>query len=477
MKYARFILILIMLMAAHTVCAAEGGYIVQVDQNSEDNARLFCVPDENVICRTLGIYYAENEAELEDFCSNYDVISYSEDCEAQLFDVPNDKEYSKRWDAPLLDLPHMWDYDLNLGNVNVAIIDSGVASGHEDIDYDRIIYRYNAIPECEDTEDIEDKVIFYNELLGHGTSVAGTIGAKRNNGVGAFGVADGVNFLIFKVTETQGFSYSPILTALGHIIDNNLDVDVINMSLGALEKKLSGNEITLTQELINELVERGIIVVASVGNNGNTDICYPAACNGVIGVGAIENNFYLASFSQRNDTVFVTAPGKSIYLPLANGGYSSRGGTSFSSPYVAAIAAYAKAVDKDINYDEFLQLLKYTSLDRGDEGYDTSYGWGVVQPALLMDRLAERYSLFYKDRSAVIADMTEENGKTTFTLKQCGRKYSIFVPEYSGEVIKRVQMVNVDTGSGEVTAEIDTPSDGARLFIWDEFMRPVMFRE
>lgn len=468
MKYARFILILIMLMAAHTVCAAEGGYIVQVDQNSEDNARLFCVPDENVICRTLGIYYAENEAELEFYQENFNVAEYERDVCAELLDIPDDKGYTERWDAPLLNLPHVWDYDVPLGDVNVAVIDSGVASGHEDIDYDRIIYKYSAVDGSDDVED----------MIGHGTGVTGVIGATRNNGKGTFGIAYGVNFLIFKVTEEKGtkeytISYRTILAALGHIIDNNLDVDVINMSLGTLATKFKEK----TQELINELVKRGVIITVSAGNAGSATLNYPAACDGVIGVGAVDSQLARCSFSQYNTSVDVTAPGEGIYTSYKNNSYTNYKGTSFSSPYVAAIAAYAKAVDKDINYDEFLQLLKYTSLDRGDEGYDTSYGWGVVQPALLMDRLAERYSLFYKDRSAVIADMTEENGKTTFTLKQCGRKYSIFVPEYSGETIKRVQMVNVDTGNGEITAEIDTPSDGARLLIWDSLMRPVMFRE
>ena len=100
----------------------------------------------------------------------------------------------------------------------------------------------------------------------------------------------------------------------------------------------------------------------------------------MVSVGAVDKNDKVRTTSQKNDQVFVTAPGDNIALlaPSRNTRCTISSGTSYASPLVAAMAVAAKQEDRYTNVDEFKALLTETSRDAGAEGYDTSYGHGIV---------------------------------------------------------------------------------------------------
>lgn len=465
-----YIILMIMMCVSYPVFAHDGGYIIQADINDE---RLVFAEDKYSLAPSFGIYYAASEEDLNSFCESYDVISYEEDERVELFDVPDDAGYANRWDAPLFDLPYLWDYDISLEGVKVGIIDTGISSDHEDFDYSRIYRRVNLCAERElvlaeedlTTEENIEKLANVEDDIGHGTSVAGIIGSMRGNGKGAFGIADGVDLYIYKAFSSNCDYVSCIVGALYKCLED--EVDVINMSLGAPSSKDS------FQKIVDELYARGTVIVSAVGNKGETTMYYPAGCEHVIGVGSIGKSLERSSFSQHNTSVFVSAPGESMYTPSLNNSYKYMMGTSFSSPFTAAVAAYAKAVDKSINADGFKNLLRQTSLDMGDEGYDEYYGWGVIQPARIADVLGEKYELMYKTPSAVVKVNTpdKESEKTVLSVRRNLRRFSVIVPIYSGGVLDRTYIYEIFPGSGAV--EFEVPLFSGEVLLWNDEMRPL----
>ncbi len=476
MKYA--VLVLIMLLCTGTSALAhENGYIIQADVNDE---RLVCVSEKNIISEELGIYYVESEEELVGFCENYSVEKYEQDCELELFDVPDDEYYSLRWDAPVMRLPDVWDYKLKLENVDVAVLDTGIAPEHEDFDYERIEGVYNMCAASKiiagggdpDSAKYKSKVKNVEDDIGHGTSVAGVIAAKRNNAVGAYGIADGVNLKIYKVYSADCNQASCIVMALSHIYEENPDIDVINISIGFQVG-------SIVENVIAGLAERGVIVVAAAGNDGAEEngagevINYPAGCEKVIGVGALDSSLTVASYSQHNESVDVAAPGTAVYTTYLDNLYRSMSGTSFASPYVAGIAALVKATDDSIDHDAFLELIQSTAQDKGDTGYDVYYGWGVISPSKIMDTLADDYGLLLSDESAIVSGVQTDGTVSAYTIKQRYRTFMAYAVNYDENgAIKRVQKQYIDGRDGEVNVSFEGIPD--KVYWWDVKMQPML---
>ena len=93
----------------------------------------------------------------------------------------------------------------------------------------------------------------------------------------------------------------------------------------------------------------------------------------------VNNELDLTDYSVKNESVFVAAPGENLISLSILGGYERSGtGSSYAAAHVTAMAAMAKQADPEMTVSDFRELLKTTSKDMGDEGYDTSYGWGVI---------------------------------------------------------------------------------------------------
>ncbi len=168
-------------------------------------------------------------------------------------------------------------------------------------------------------------------------------------------------------------SSSYVISAIYEAVDN-YSCDVINMSLGV------SRDLYSLRMAVDYAVSKGVLVVAAVGNDGTTDERYPAAYDSVIGVGSMNKRGSVSDFSQKNNSVFVSAPGEDI----ASLDYSSstgciRGdGTSFAAPYAAAAAIFLKQYNKNATVEDFKNILISSVNDAGMYGYDTSYGHGVI---------------------------------------------------------------------------------------------------
>lgn len=251
--------------------------------------------------------------------------------------------------------------------IKVAVVDTGIDLSHPDLKAN-IKGGYNAINPNKS----------YTDDNGHGTHVAGIIGAI-NNEIGVIGAAPTVGLYSVKVLDRRGSGYlSDVIEGLDWSIQAN--IDVINMSLGTNSNILSFHE------AIQKVREAGIIQVAAAGNDGGA-VDYPAAYPETIAVSAIDSSNTIANWSSRGPEVDLAAPGVNIYSTYKGSTYKTLSGTSMATPHVAGTAALVltRAVDiYDLDADgiwdpvEVQNKLEVTATDLGVAGKDNLYGAGLV---------------------------------------------------------------------------------------------------
>jgi len=132
---------------------------------------------------------------------------------------------------------------------------------------------------------------------------------------------------------------------------------------------------------------------AAAGNSGNSAPSYPASYPTVMSVGAVNSNRNIASFSQYNDQVEISAPGVGVESTVTTGGgsgfgYASFSGTSMATPHVAGVAALVWSHFPDCSNNQIRNVLLKTALDRGDNGCDENYGYGIVRAKAAYDLLS-----------------------------------------------------------------------------------------
>lgn len=282
----------------------------------------------------------------------------------RLHRAPNDPYYSQQWALPVIRAEAAWEVVGTAASpVVVAVVDSGIDNKHDDL-IDRIDRRgYNFV---EDNQDIFD-------WDGHGTAVSSIIAAQTDNRLGIAGVngQTPVKILPLKTIDIDGYGYvSDIIKAIDYAIE--AEVDVINLSMG------SDRYSDIENEVIQKAINRGISVVASAGNEGDSRYYYPASYPGVISVGAIDRQGNPAKFSNHNDQVDVVAPGVEIKTCRPGNSYDCLNGTSFSAPMVAGTAAMLKSLDQSLQPGAICKIIQETSCDLGSPGRDNYYGYGVV---------------------------------------------------------------------------------------------------
>lgn len=259
----------------------------------------------------------------------------------------------ENWNLDAVNCEFAWELGCFGNEVRIGVIDSGLYPFPEL--GDNVIEGKNYLDASTDTTD----------NIGHGTFVTGIIASKSK------GISYKSKIIPLKCFEKDRDTYvDDLLDAVYDAVDI-YDCDVINMSVGFTEYSIR------LERAIKYATNNGVIVVSAVGNDGNATIYYPSAYDDAIGVGSVNKFNEKSWFSQTNQSVFVTAPGEELES-LSAPGYTENAGTSFSAPHVTALAAVAKCIDKDVTTKEFKELLVKSSTDLGTVGYDTYYGYGLI---------------------------------------------------------------------------------------------------
>ncbi|MEG2007417.1 MAG: S8 family serine peptidase [Oscillospiraceae bacterium] len=306
---------------------------------------------------------------IESGCVEYCEPNYK----VKLFGLSSDEYYSKQWNLKDIGADAAWNAGLNGAGVTVAVIDSGIYAEHEDLLDADILHGKNLINSTDD----------YSDILGHGTLVSGVLAATRDNGKGIAGISDAISIVPLKCFANIDEAAVMDITRGIYMAVDDYHCSVICMSFGA-----SDDSRTL-RDAVNYAASKGVILVAAVGNEGTEQLFYPAAYDKVIGVGAYGQNGDVSGFSQKNESVFVSAPGVDIVTTGIGvpDSYSRVAGTSFSAPHVAAMAAVAKSVTPTMDVNTFKSLLISTSRDAGKPGYDTDFGYGKIDMSSFVSAL------------------------------------------------------------------------------------------
>jgi subtilisin family serine protease len=273
---------------------------------------------------------------------------------------PNDPSYLSQWHLRRIGGPQAWTLTTGSASVIVAVIDSGVDAEHPDLAA-KMVPGWNFVKGNADTADV----------LGHGTAVAGTVGASTNNGIGVAGVNWATRVMPLVVVDSDDFAaYSDIAAAIQYAADHG--VRVINVSVGGK------NSSSALQKAVDYAWNKGALVFASAMNNGASTRYYPAACNHAIAISATDSNDHLASFSNFGSWLTLSAPGTSILTTANGGGYGYSSGTSFAAPIAAGVATLILAANPQLTNEAVLTLMKNTADKVGAPGFDNYFGWGRV---------------------------------------------------------------------------------------------------
>jgi len=326
----------------------------------------------------------------------------------------DDSLSSMQWALPKIGAPAAWKTSTGKG-VRVGILDTGIDWEHEDL-FDRfgvnaredvngngrfdpwpvsVVYqgRSGDLDEKDnDGNGYVDDVIGYDfvdqdnrnlgddqdpdavpfDEQGHGTSVAGVVGARANNKKGIAGLAYDCKLVALRAFDATGNAEEDdVAAALIYAALNN--VHVVNMSFGDVVNS------PVIRDAVRAAAAFGCVLVSSMGNSGTTSRQFPASYDDVIAVASTNDSDARSPFSSTGSIVALSAPGQAITTTAVGSAYRTVQGTSFSSPYVAAAAALLLEQKPDLTANEIRGMLCESSVDLGEPGWDPFYGAGRLQ--------------------------------------------------------------------------------------------------
>jgi subtilisin family serine protease len=293
--------------------------------------------------------------------------------------VPNDARYSEQWGmhANRANAEAAWDRHVDASGVTVAVIDTGVDYTHPDL-RGRVVLGPNLIHPGQPPMDDH----------GHGTHVAGIIGASGNDGQGVCGVAWNCKIMAIKALDNQGGGDSDnIVAGMKYAADNG--AKVINLSLGTTQTAIDA----YVHYGMTYCASKGVTVVAAAGNE-HGPVTSPANDPVAIAVSSTSSFWlfeWISTFSNYGEKVEVAAPGGGILSTLPVNGaplgklYGKLSGTSMAAPFVAGEAALIVARHPGWTPDQIRARIDSAVVDKGAAGRDTKYGFGRVDLAKALD--------------------------------------------------------------------------------------------
>ncbi|MBF0253699.1 MAG: S8 family serine peptidase [Candidatus Omnitrophica bacterium] len=326
-----------------------------------------------------------------------------------------DEYMQEQWGLDALTISDAWRYSTG-GGVLVAVIDTGVYAAHPDLAANMWVNALEIPGNGVDDDgngyidDVQGWDFYNNDSNadddhGHGTHVAGIIGALAGNGEGIAGIAPDCRILPLKVLDQTGSGGSEVVVALTRAIRYAVmtGAKVINMSIGLPPELFDAGSMANFLAAVGEAADAGVALVASAGNDNALISEYPALLDDVFVVGALAEGAgaapVRASFSNYGSQLDFVAPGDEILslrvsalgnnAPyLGDEDYTLKSGTSMSAPMVSGAIALLLAEDPLMSLDDIYRRLKYSAQDLGAAGYDAYYGNGLIDPA---KALAEDY--------------------------------------------------------------------------------------
>ncbi len=265
----------------------------------------------------------------------------------------NDPDATKLWSFQALEIPDLHQILQSTlvtprKKALIAILDTGVDGNHEDLQ----------------DNFVSTKAIYDKDVQGHGTHVAGIVGAVTNNNIGiASMTTDRSYFSITSIKVLSDFGFGSQATIIKGMIEAaDLGADVISMSLGGPSNDEKQKAYT---EAVNYCRDKGSIVVVAAGNSSSNAANYtPANVDGVISVSAIDDRLRKASFSNSVEDLRmgIAAPGDNIYSTFPKNQYKAQRGTSMAAPFVSSLLGIMRSIQPDLSTEKAYSILDQTGI-------------------------------------------------------------------------------------------------------------------
>lgn len=316
----------------------------------------------------IGLF--QRNTSYDNFKNLSDIYLIDEDIEVKIY-IPKEGKIATKsqvvpWGIRRIGADKYWHISQGSG-VKIAVIDTGIAYDHPDLK-DNIKGGINIL---------DTKLSPYDDN-GHGTHVAGTIGAV-NNQSGIVGVAPRASLYAVKTFNKDGTAkLSNIIKAIDWSIEN--EMDIINMSFGFTEPSPT------FREAIKRAHKSKVLMIAASGNKGTRGLIeYPAQYNETIGISSINENNEISDFSAIGPQVNFTAPGENINSTWLNDSFRELSGTSMSVAHVSGVAALVISKSPSISPDKLVNLLKHTA-EKLNNINPLAQGAGVVNAKIISNK-------------------------------------------------------------------------------------------
>lgn len=339
--------------------------------------------------------------------------------------------------------------------ITIAVLDTGInAAHHEFFEVVKLAQGFNALT---GTADVTDR-------SGHGTHVAGIIGAARD-GRGMFGVAYDATLLSVKVFPDNGTGSTTVLDrGLRYAIGK---AAIVNMSVGAAGY--------YDPRAMQEALRAGMLIVASAGNDGAPHPTWPArfakeawANNQIIAVGAVDHANRITAFSNRAGDAaawYLVAPGVGIASTYPNDRYVAMSGTSMATPAVSAAAALLMQRWPSLRADQIATILLVTATDLGAPGIDAVYGRGLLNVEKALQPIGALVTTTYNGKAInVLAGSVQPSSATSrlWQLAASGQLRVVGLDDFErdfsvdlGKTVSRPATMSLEQIFGSMDSRID----------------------
>jgi len=296
--------------------------------------------------------------------SREEVVHAEPNYQIEITNIPDDPDYDSLWAMDKIDAPGAWNKTTGSEDVVVSVLDTGIDYNHPDLKENMWTSE-----EGHHGYDAVNDTYYPMDEHGHGTHVAGTIGAVGNNTEGVVGVNWNVSLMSVKILDSEGKgNVGDVIAGLEYVAEKKRDGENI---VATSNSWWGDSRSQLLYEAIEQHQEEEILFVSAAGNeavsNGETP-SYPANYDltNIISVAATDQDDNLAGFSNYGKrSVHVGAPGVDIYSTLLDGEYDYRSGTSMAVPHVSGLAALIASHDSSYDHNNLKNII-LSSVDPTD---------------------------------------------------------------------------------------------------------------
>ena len=346
---------------------------------------------------------------------------------------PNDTHWDKMWNMKSIRAHEAWDISTGNSNVYVAVLDSGIDAGHEDLkdNIDRVHSR-NFVPG--DSGLVDDKDYDDKSRSGHGTHIAGIAAATGNNKKGVAGVAWNAKLIVLRIMDADNMaSHAWTIAGIDYLVgllrDNpDMKVAAANLSIAGW-RSLSPSDakeepLWIALDKLDKL-NRTVIVVAAgndysqigepaifdySGTYEKGQYCYPASyigLNNMIVVAGTYHNSASITSNWSAVSVHLAAPGVGVYSTLPGSSYGLRDGTSKAAPHVAGAAALVASANPDLTASKIREILLQSANPginpEAPVSVEIDNEWVTINPQRISTKRLSRYGLLNVGKAVALA--------------------------------------------------------------------------